>query len=287
MIVASFTSFLSPFENFLRTILDWFHNTANLPWAWSVVALTVLVRIVIVPLTVKQIHSMQSLQAHMPEMKEIQKKYKSDKQRQQQELMAFYKENQINPFASCLPILVQIPIFFTLYLVLRHFSQHPPCPGHPGKSAVFCVDRGDFSWLTHGFVPDMSAHASSHWGGFVLLAVYAGSQLASTYFMSTSTDKMQRYLMMALPLLILPALINFPTGLVIYWMTTNLWTVGQGLVIRRMIPRVPPPPAGPRRSSRTPPRTPPPSDGDGKPRQQQQQQPVMVRRVKRKKGSRR
>jgi YidC/Oxa1 family membrane protein insertase len=277
-------SVLTPFENFLRSILDWFHNTAHLPWAWAVVALTIVVRIVIVPLTVKQIHSMQSLQAHMPEMKEIQKKYKHDKQRQQQELMAFYKENQINPFASCLPILVQIPIFFTLYLVLRHFSQHPPCPGHPGKAAVFCVDRGDFAWLSHGFVPDMSAHASAHWGGFVLLAVYALSQLASTYFMSTSTDKMQRYLMMALPLLILPALINFPTGLVIYWMTTNLWTVGQGLVIRRMIPRVPAP-ATPRRTSRTPPREPAPERPVAKTRQQQQ--PVRVRRVKRKKGSKR
>ncbi|MGZ4360595.1 MAG: YidC/Oxa1 family membrane protein insertase, partial [Gaiellaceae bacterium] len=231
--------------------------------------------------TIKQIHSMQSLQAHMPEMKEIQKKYKSDKQRQQQELMAFYKENQINPFASCLPIVVQIPIFFTLYLVLRHFSKHPPCPL---PNAHDCIARGDFSWLSHGFVPDMSAHASAHWGGFVLLAVYALSQLASTYFMSTSTDKLQRYLMMALPLFILPALINFPTGLVIYWMTTNLWTVGQGLVIRRMIPRMPAPPVQ-RRSSRTPAREPVPDRPAAKPRQQQQ--PVMVRRVKRKKGSKR
>jgi YidC/Oxa1 family membrane protein insertase len=274
---------LTPFENFLRSILDWFHNTAHLPWAWSVVALTVVVRIVIVPLTVKQIHSMQSLQAHMPEMKEIQRKYKSDKQLQQQKLMEFYKENQINPFASCLPIVVQIPVFFTLYLVLRHFSQHPPCPGHPGKAATFCVDRGDFSWLSHGFVPDMSAHANAHWGGYVLLAVYALSQLASTFFMSTSTDKMQRYLMMALPLFIVPFLVRFPTGLVIYWMTTNLWTVGQGLVIRRMIPRTPPPPMQ-RRSSRTPPREPSPSPAAVK---QRQQQPVMVRRVKRKKGSKR
>jgi YidC/Oxa1 family membrane protein insertase len=272
---------LTPFEHFLRGILDWFHNTAHLPWAWSVVALTILVRIVIVPLTVKQIHSMQSLQAHMPEMKEIQRKYKSDKQRQQQELMAFYKENQINPLASCLPILVQIPVFFTLYLVLRHFSQHPPCGL---ASAKDCIARGDYSWLSHGFVPDMSANANAHWGGYVLLGVYALSQLASTFFMSTSTDKMQRYLMMALPLFVLPFLVRFPTGLVIYWMTTNLWTVGQGLVIRRMIPRVPAP-SPQRRSSRTPPREATPERPPLQARQSQQ--PVVVRRVKRKKGSKR
>ena len=94
-------SILSPLENLMKSILDFFHGTIGLPWAWSIVALTILVRIVLVPLTVRQIHSMQSLQAHAPEMKEIQKKYKQDKQKQNEELMKFYKENQINPAASC------------------------------------------------------------------------------------------------------------------------------------------------------------------------------------------
>ena len=138
---------------------------------------TIVVRILLVPLTVRQIHSMQSLQKHAPEMKEIQRKYKGDKQKQHEELMRFYKENHINPAASCLPFVAQLPVFISLYLVLKHFSKHIP----PGS---------DLSWLH--FVPDITAKADSHWSGFVLLAVYAASQISSTYFMSQQMDKTQR-----------------------------------------------------------------------------------------------
>src|SRR5213076_852964 len=117
---------LSPLEDILRNVLDWFHGSIGLPWAWSIVAVTIVVRLLLVPLTVKQIHSMQNLQRHAPQMKEIQKKFKADKKRQQEELMKFYRENQINPAASCLPLLAQIPVFFALYFVLRAFSKHPP-----------------------------------------------------------------------------------------------------------------------------------------------------------------
>src|SRR6476661_9719281 len=112
-------SILQPLEDVMKSILDFFHSNIGLPWAWSIVALTILVRIVLVPLTVRQIHSMQALQAHAPEMKAIQQKYKGDKQRLNEELMKFYKENEINPAASCLPMLVQLPVFFALYFVLR------------------------------------------------------------------------------------------------------------------------------------------------------------------------
>src|SRR5712691_8454499 len=101
MIVASP---LTPLENILQNVLDWLHVTVGLPWAWSIVALTVIVRMVLVPLTVRQIHSMQNLQRHAPQMKEIQRKYKGDRQRLNEELMRFYKENNINPAASCLPL---------------------------------------------------------------------------------------------------------------------------------------------------------------------------------------
>src|SRR6266568_5156914 len=144
-------------EHVMKSILDFFHADVGLPWAWSIVALTVLVRIVLVPLTVKQIHSMQSLQKHAPEMKELQKKYKGDRQKLNEELMKFYKENRINPAASCLPLIAQLPVFFALYLVLRHFSKHLPCSLHP---ATLCVSRGDFSWLH--VVPNIAAKANSH-----------------------------------------------------------------------------------------------------------------------------
>ena len=90
-------------------------------------------------------------------------------------------------------------------------------------------------------MPNISAKATSHWSGFVLLAVYAGSQVASTYFMGTTMDKTQRNIMMVLPLVFITVVSRFPVGLILYWMTTNLWTVGQGLVTRRLVPQTPAP----------------------------------------------
>jgi YidC/Oxa1 family membrane protein insertase len=236
---------LAPLEHVLRHVLDWLHATVGLPWAWAIVALTVIVRMLLVPLTVRQIHSMQALQMHAPEMKEIQRKYKGDRQRMNEELMKFYKENHINPAASCLPMIAQLPVFFALYFVLKNFS-------HCANASAHCANAptGSLSWL--GFVPNIAAPANSHWSGYVLLATYAASQVFSTYFMSQAMDKLQRRLMMVLPLIFITVIARFPVGLVIYWVTTNLWTVGQGLVTRRLVPKTAAAPATPRRSSRTP-----------------------------------
>jgi YidC/Oxa1 family membrane protein insertase len=269
---------LSPIEHILRHVLDWLHASVGLPWAWSIVALTVIVRICLVPLAVRQIHSMQRMQAHMPEMKAIQQKYKADKKRQQEELMRFYRENQINPAASCLPLLAQIPVFFALYFVLRSFSKHPP--------------SGSLSWLH--IVPNIAAHANAHWSGYLLLVIYAISQISSTYFMSTTMEKSQRYVMMILPVFFITFLLRFPMGLVLYWVTTNLWTVGQGLVTRRLTQKTPPAQSQ-RRSSRTPskPDEPeaPAGDGGGKAERDQAPAPAgnrsQPRKVKRKKRARR
>jgi YidC/Oxa1 family membrane protein insertase len=218
-------------------------------------------------------------------MKEIQKKYKGDKQKMNAELMKFYKENQINPAASCLPLLAQFPVFITLYLVLREFAKHPP--------------EGDLSWLGSNFVPDISKHVTAHWSGYVLLVIYAGSQIASTLFMSTTMDKTQRYLLLFLPLVFITFISRFPAGLVLYWVTTNLWTVGQGIVTRRLVPKTPAPAAAtvPRRTSRAEPKAEPAAESkDGakaapaaqQQQQQQEQKPApsgqqQVRRVRRKK----
>jgi YidC/Oxa1 family membrane protein insertase len=263
---------LTPIEHLLRDVLNWIHGTIGLPWAWSIVALTILVRVVLVPLTVRQIHSMQSMQAHMPEMKAIQQKYKTDKKRQQEELMKFYRENQINPAASCLPLVAQLPVFFALYFVLREFSKHPP--------------SGSLSWLH--IVPNIADHANAHWSGYLLLVIYAASQVSSTYFMSATMDKTQRYLMMVLPIFFITFLLRFPMGLVIYWVTTNLWTVGQGLVTRRLTQKTPPAAQPLRRSSRTPPKEEPAEDGAAKePAPARAAGPSQPRKVKRKKRARR
>jgi YidC/Oxa1 family membrane protein insertase len=232
-----------PIQAPLRELLVWLHTTIGLSWAWSIVALTVIVRAVLLPLTVRQIHSMQNLQRHAPEMKALQQKYKGDRQRLNEELMKFYRENNINPAASCLPLVAQIPVFISLFFLLRDFKDKIfPEFQALGESV------GDLHWL--GLVPDITARASSHWSGFLLLAIYAISQTTSTLLMSTTMEKMQRYLLLILPLVFLFFILNFPSGLVLYWVTTNLWTTGQGLITRRLVQKTPPSPE--KRTSRTP-----------------------------------
>ena len=231
---------ISQLETVMQHVLSWFHDNLNLPWAWAIVATTVVVRMLLVPLTIKQIHSMQNLQRHAPQMKEIQKKYKGDKQKQNEELMKFYRENQINPAASCLPMLLQLPVFIALYYTLRHFDT----TFHPGPNE-------DLSFLH--IIPDITIHTTAFWGGYLLLVVYVLSQMASTFFMAATADKTQRTLFMVMPLIFVFVIARFPAGLVLYWVTTNLWTVGQGLITRRLVAKTPAP-APERRSSRTPPK---------------------------------
>jgi len=229
---------LSPIENVLTEVLIWLHETGGLTWAWSIVALTVIVRMLLVPVAIRQIHSMQSLQIHAPEMKAIQQRYKSDRQKQSEELMKFYKENKINPYASCLPIVFQIPIFIALFFVLRGFEEEV----YPK------FEQTTLEWLN---LIDITEPTKDGLGP-VLLVVYVISQLTSTWLMSTSMQSAaQRWMIMLLPIVFIPFILGFPSGLMIYWLTTNLWTTGQGLITRRQMPK---PVAPPKRSSRTPPK---------------------------------
>jgi YidC/Oxa1 family membrane protein insertase len=262
---------LTPLENVMKSILDFFHTSVGLPWAWSIVALTLLVRIAIVPLMVKQIHSMQGIQKHGPQIKEIQRKYKGDRQKMNEEVMAFYKEHHINPAASCLPMLIQLPVFFALYLTLKHYSHHI---------------KG--SWLH--VVPNIADKPTVHWSGYVLVAIYIGSQVASTFFMGAQMDKMQRNIFLLLPLIMITVVLRFPIGLLMYWMTTNLWTVGQGLITRKLVPKTPAPSFGGFGKRATPTPAPAavkaaaPTSAPAAPKPKPSSSPQQARRVRRKKG---
>jgi YidC/Oxa1 family membrane protein insertase len=183
-------------------------------------------------------------------------------------------------------MLVQIPIFFALYFVLKDFDKNVLTQPQ--------YENSDLGWLH--FVPNITNGVTTHWSGYLLVLIYTASQISSTYFMSTTMDRTQRILFMILPLgfvfFILSGSAFFPAGLLLYWVTTNLWTVGQGLVTRRLVPRT----AAlepPKRSSRTPP-------GGGKPKSEDggngdsaarpnetPPAPAAPRRVKRKKRARR
>jgi YidC/Oxa1 family membrane protein insertase len=247
-VIAAFNP-LKPIEDLLTTLLEWFHATVGLTWAWSIVALVVLVRVLLVPVTVRQIHSMQNLQAHAPQMKEIQQRWKHDKQKQNEELMKFYRENKINPASSCLPIVLQIPIFIALFYVLRDFEDEI-FPKYPSSSLEFL-----------GLV-DITEPTIDGWGP-LLLVVYVASQLTSSYYMSTSMQRAQRILLLVLPIVFIPFILNFPAGLMVYWLTTNLWTTGQGVVTRRLMPKPDLTAAAAKRSSRTPPKEAPATNAKG------------------------
>ncbi|HEX4930517.1 MAG TPA: YidC/Oxa1 family membrane protein insertase [Gaiellaceae bacterium] len=270
MIVASV---LQPLEDVMSWALVHLHDLTG-SWSWSIVALTIIVRMLLVPLTVRQIHSMQNLQAHAPEMKAIQQRWKHDRARMNQEMMAFYKENQINPASSCLPILAQFPIFIGLFFVLRDFE----------KEILPKFPNADLDWLN---LITITENTKVGWGP-LLIVCYAISQLTSSYLMSTTMQTAQRVMLLILPIAFIPFVLNFPSGLMLYWLTTNLWTTGQGLITRRLTPKPQPPP---KKSSRTPPKAEVAAAAAAAEKSDAPKQPAptprRVRKVKRKKGSRR
>jgi YidC/Oxa1 family membrane protein insertase len=208
----------------LIDVADWLLTSIHdmgFGWGMSIILLTVVVRLAIVPLTIKQIKSMNAMRALQPQMKEIQEKYKGDRQAMNQAMMRFYQENKVNPFASCLPLLLQLPIFMSLFYLLR--------------SDDFKQEAAGEGFL---FISDLTAKA--HGGELILLMVlFIGSQVASTLVMSVTADKTQQRIMLMLPLFFAALIPNFPAGLILYWITTNFWTLGQQLVVRRLSP--PPP----------------------------------------------
>jgi YidC/Oxa1 family membrane protein insertase len=232
-----FANVLQPLIDVCDAVLVFFHDLVG-SWGLSIILLTVVVRILLLPLTLKQFRSMQALQRLSPQIKELQQKYKDDKQRLNQEMMKFYQENKVNPFASCLPLLAQMPIFLALFYLLREDLREDIC----NQSAKPCgeVDPGSAQFL---FIPDLTDTAT---GGVlvVLIVAYVVSQLFSGLAMTVSADKNQRRLMLALPLVFVPFIIQFPTGLILYWITTNLWTILQAYIVRRRVgPLRPPQPA--------------------------------------------
>jgi len=211
-----------PLIDVANSILTFFHDNVGVGWGVAIIFLTVITRLVILPLSLKQIRSMRALQAHQPQIKAIQEKYKGDRQRQQREMMAFYQENKINPFASCVPLLLQLPVFMSLFYLLRsdEFSNELHSAGSdPGFLGIPTLD-------------EKATGAAL----VILIVLYFVTMVGSTSIMASSAEGTQRVMMYALPVIFTPLVINFPAGLVVYWITTNLWTMGQQAAVKRIIP---------------------------------------------------
>lgn len=216
---------LQPLIDIGNSVLKFFHDDAGLSWGMSIIALTIVTRALLIPLTYKSLKGMRALQALQPQLKEIKEKYKNDQKRMQQEMMRFYQENKVNPFASCIPLLAQLPVFITLFFVLKE-----ELPDDIGCKAGECGSEASFL-----FIHDLTAKAA---GGelIALLVLYVGTQLISGLVMAVTADKSQRIMMLVLPFIFVPFVITFPAGLVLYWITTNVWTIGQQYTIQRLIP---------------------------------------------------
>jgi YidC/Oxa1 family membrane protein insertase len=245
VIESAFSPLISAFE----AIMVFIHEVVGGSWGWAIVGLTITVRAVLVPLTYRQLKSMQEMQRLAPELQAIKERYKDDKQRQQQEIMKFYQEKGINPLASCLPLLLQLPVFISLFYMLRTDLKKRICG--PQMHAHGFITNAQIEKHTcnevapHSakflFIPDITAKAT----GIVLvtlIVLYVGSQLASTFIATATADPNQRRMMLILPVIFVIILYRYPAGLLVYWITTNLWTVGQQILIRRHM-GTPPAPA--------------------------------------------
>jgi YidC/Oxa1 family membrane protein insertase len=254
----------SPLITLFEGIMVFIHNNlVGGSWGLAVIGLTVVIRAVLVPLTFRQLKSMQEMQRLAPQIQALKEKDKEDKQRQQQELMKFYQENKINPLASCLPLLLQIPVFISLFYMLRTDLKKHICPDglvshynalHPahmvakiGHVPTSFIDKTSCNSVApHSakflFLPDITNKATGV-ALVVLIVLYVGSQLASTLIATAAADPNQRRLMLVLPVVFVIILYRYPAGLLVYWITTNLWTIGQQYLIKRHLGPAPTAPA--------------------------------------------
>lgn len=183
----------------------------------SIILFTILVRLVLLPLTFAQIRSMQRMQALQPEVERIQKKYKDNPQKANEAIMKLWRENNVNPAAGCLPLLVQLPILYGLFAALRDFSS------------------GAFLWIPDLRLPDP----------FFALPVLAG---VTTYLqmttMASANQPQQRTMQVVMPVMVTVFAWSFPAGLALYWVTSNLFSIAQQLLTNRQAVPAPAGPAG-------------------------------------------
>src|ERR671939_1795272 len=253
-----FFTLLQPLEYAVAAIMVAWHTvlgavgmpaTSGWTWALSIVGLVIVIRILLIPLFVKQIKASRGLQLIQPEMQKIQKKYKgktdpASRQAMTQETMALYKESGTNPFASCLPILLQSPVFFALFRVLNGIPQHKSI----GPLNQTLVEQADKAKLFGAQLSDTFTHANTLATRIltvVLIILMSLStfttqrQLMTKNMPASALDnpfaRQQKMLLYVLPLFFAISGINFPIGVLLYWLTTNVWSMGQQFyVIRRM-----------------------------------------------------
>lgn len=220
------TDILQPLIDFLFGILEAVHGTLGISWGWSIVILTIFVRIALLPLTIKQMKSMRAMQVLQPQIKALQEKYKHDRELLNQKMMEFYKENKFNPFGSCLPLILQLPVFISLFYMLRTKAEE----------GVF-DQAAHWLWIRDwGFESQWIGSSITEFD-LPLLLLYVASQFLASAMMTTrdSSQKMMMYFM-PIGIGVIMFIGRWPAGLFIYWLTSNLWQIGQQYIINQRLP---------------------------------------------------
>lgn len=214
-----FQNIFSPIVDVLGAVLLYFHQQLGLPWWLAIVLLTVAVRTLLFPLTVRQVKSMRAMQELKPELDKIRKKHKDNRQKQQEEQMKLFQERKVNPLGGCLPILLQMPIIIGIFYVVRRFGGDPArdvAPEYPS------FREGGILWFENLSVMDPY---------LILPILSAVTMLASMEITNKSMEPQQRWLMRLMPLGITFFLWRFPAGLFVYWITSNIVTLVQNYTI--------------------------------------------------------
>src|ERR671916_406987 len=216
-----FQALFGPIVNILGVVLLYFHQTLGVPWWLAIVMLTVIVRSLLFPLTVKQVRSMRAMQDLKPHMDRVRAQFKDNPQRQREEMAKVYQEQGVNPLGGCLPILVQMPVFIGIFYVIREFGGYKIGDRTvPPTEPTF--HDGGILWFQNLSQADPT---------YLLPIISAVTMLAATEITARNIDPQQRWLMRLLPIGITVFLINFPAGLFVYWITSNLVTLIQNYVI--------------------------------------------------------
>lgn len=242
-------------ENIVSWVLVIFHSftstffgeDSGLAWGLAIVLLVILIRVLLIPLFVKQIKSQRNLQIIQPKVKEIQKKFAGDRERQSQELMKLYKDTGTNPLASCLPILAQAPIFFALFTVLNGIAQSKA----KGLLTVDLMQSARNAKLFGAPIYGTFMHREETFdpGATLIVTVILIILMTATTFLTqrqmivkntapgNPMVQQQKILLYVFPVIFAVSGVNFPVGVLLYWFTSNLWTMGQQFYVIRNSPQ--------------------------------------------------
>ena len=253
-------TWLYPIEWTVSWILRFFHSAfstffdpgAGITWGLSISGLVVVIRIALIPLFVKQIRATRNMQLIQPQVQEIQKKYAGDRERQSQELMKLYRETGTNPLSSCLPILAQSPIFLALFKVLNGIGHYdnPTDAVPPGLTAQLTASAHSASFFgvplygTFTRAADTPNPGSTQILTLVLIALMSATTfitqqqlIAKNVAPGNPMVRQQKIMLYVFPIIFAISGVNFPIGVLLYWFTTNVWTMGQQFWVIRNSPQ--------------------------------------------------